>query len=202
MKNLVGSSAIDFTAPAVLGDGSIINDFNFYDNINGFYSLLFFYPMDFTFVCPSELIALNNRFDDFSKRNIKIIAVSVDSHYVHKAWRNVSVELGGIGNDIKFTLVSDIKKVIMTSYGLEDAKSGVSFRGSIIIDNKKIIRIHHVHDFPIGRNIDEYIRLFDALVFNSQHGNVCPSGWVKGNSGMIPSTEGVKNFLSSNYEKL
>ncbi|HIH2762606.1 MAG TPA: redoxin domain-containing protein [Candidatus Azoamicus sp. MARI] len=202
MKNLIGSYAIDFTAPAVLSDGSIINDFNLYNNIDGVYSLLFFYPMDFTFVCPSELIALNNRLNEFNKRNVKIIAISIDSQYVHKAWRNVPIELGGIGNDIKFTLVSDIKKVIMSSYGLEDLKSGVSFRGSIIIDDKKLVRIQHVHDFPIGRNIDEYIRIFDALIFNSQYGNVCPAGWTKGNSGMVASPDGVKKFLSSNYDKL
>lgn len=202
MKNLVGCPAIDFTAPAVLGDGSIVNDFNFYNNIDGFYSLLFFYPMDFTFVCPSELIALNNRVYEFQKRNVKIIAVSIDSQYAHKAWRNLSIESGGIGNDIKFTLVSDVKKVIIGSYGLEDLKSGVSFRGSIIVDDKKLIRIQHVHDFPIGRNIDEYIRLFDALIFNSRYGNVCQAGWIKGDSGMIPSSEGVKSFLSSSYEKL
>lgn len=202
MKNLIGSPAIDFTAPAVLSDGSIVNDFNFYSNINGSYSLLFFYPMDFTFVCPSELLALNNRVNEFQKRNVKIIAVSIDSQYVHKAWRSVSVDLGGIGDDIKFTLVSDVKKVIMDSYGLQDMKSGVSFRGSVIVDDKKIIRIQHIHDFPIGRNIDEYIRLFDALIFNSKYGNVCQAGWSKGDSGIVPSSEGVKSFLSSNYEKL
>lgn len=202
MKNLIGNSAIDFTAPAVLSDGSIVNDFNLYSNITGCYSLLFFYPMDFTFVCPSELIALNNRVNDFFKRNIKIIAISIDSPHVHKAWRNLSIELGGIGNDIKFTLVSDIKRVIMTTYGLEDSKSGVSFRGSIFIDDKKLVRIQHIHDFPIGRNIDEYIRIFDALIFNSKYGNVCQAGWVKGNSGIVPSSDGIKSFLSSNYEKL
>ncbi|HIH2763238.1 MAG TPA: redoxin domain-containing protein [Candidatus Azoamicus sp.] len=202
MKNLIGCPAIDFTAPAVLSDGSIVNDFNFYNHINGFYSLLFFYPMDFTFVCPSELVALNNRVNEFQKRNVKIVAISIDSQYVHKAWRNLSIELGGIGNDIKFTLVSDIKKVIMNSYGLEDLKSGVSFRGSILIDDKKNVRIQHIHDFPIGRNIDEYIRLFDALMFNAQYGNVCQAGWTKGDSGMIPTSDGVKSFLSSSYKKL
>lgn len=202
MKNLIGNIATDFTAPAVLKDGTITNDFNLYKNIEGCYSLLFFYPLDFTFVCPSEIIALNNRIEEFEKRNVKIIAVSIDSQFVHKAWRNTPIELGGIGNDINFTIVADVKKSIINLYGLEDIKSGVSFRGSIFLDDKKIIRIQHIHDFPIGRNIDEYIRLFDALKFNSTYGNVCQAGWNNGNSGITPSTEGVKNFLSSNYKKL
>lgn len=202
MKNLVGKMSIDFTSPAVLGDGSIVNDFNLHSYIDESYSLLFFYPMDFTFVCPSELISLNKRFDDFKKRNVKIIAVSVDSHFVHKAWRNVSIELGGIGNGIKFPLVADIKKFIITSYGLEDEKSGVAFRGSFILDDKKVIRIQHIHDFPIGRNIDEYLRLFDALIFHSKYGNVCQAGWKSGSSGIVPSSEGIKSFLSSNHQEL
>lgn len=202
MKNLIGEHAIDFTAPAVLNDGVVVNDFNLFSNINGSYALLFFYPMDFTFVCPSELIALNKRFADFERRNVKIIAVSIDSQYVHKAWRNVPIDLGGIGNEIKFSLVSDVKKFIINSYGLEDSKSGVSFRGSVIIDDKKIIRVQHIHDFAIGRNIDEYVRLFDALAFNSKYGNVCQAGWVKGSSGIVPSSDGIRSFLSSNYDKL
>lgn len=201
MKNLVGSLAIDFTTPAVLDDGSIVNDFNLYKYVNGFYSLLIFYPMDFTFVCPSELIALDKRVSEFEKRNVKIIGISVDSQFVHKAWKNTAIENGGIGN-IRFTLVSDVKRTIISSYGVEDSKSGVAFRGSFILDDRKIIRVQHVHDFPIGRNIDEYIRIFDALIYSSKNSMVCQAGWVSGSSGIVPSSDGIKNFLSSNYNKL
>lgn len=202
MKNLVGKFAKDFTSSAVLSDGLIVNDFNLYDNISGKYGLLFFYPMDFTFVCPSELIALNNRLQDFKKRNVVIIGISVDSHFVHKAWRNTSIELGGIGDDIGYTLVSDVKRSIIKSYCVEDEVSGVAYRGSFVIDTDKIIRVQHVNDFAIGRNIDEYIRLFDALDFHMKNGNVCQAGWVKGSDGIMPSLKGVSNFLASNAKKL
>jgi len=139
---------------------------------------------------------------EFKKRNIEIIGVSVDSQFVHKAWRNTPIELGGIGDDITYVLVSDIKKDIIKSYGVEDENSGVAYRGTFIIDNIKTIRIHHVNDFPIGRNIDEYIRLFDALIFHGKYGNVCQAGWVKGSDGIIPSSKGVSDFLVSNSEKL
>lgn len=202
MKNLVGKPAIDFVSPAVLADGSMIKDFSLYNNIDGKCALLFFYPMDFTFVCPSELIALNNRLQEFKKRNIEVIGISIDSHFVHKAWRNTPVELGGIGDDIGYTLVSDVKKSIIKSYGIEDENTGVAYRGSFVVDETKIIRVQHVNDFPIGRNIDEYIRLFDALAFHSKYGNVCQAGWVKGSDGMIASSKGVSDFLASNSKKL
>jgi len=202
MKNFIGQKAIDFTLPAVLGNGTVTQNFNFYENIKDKNALLFFYPMDFTFVCPSELIALNNRFADFKNRNIEIIGISVDSQFVHKAWRQTPVENGGIGNDIKYSLVSDIKKEIMSFYGLLDYNSGVAYRGTIIIDTNKIIRVQHIHDFPIGRNIDEYIRLFDALAFHNKYGNVCQAGWVNGDEGIIPSSDGVSKFLASKSKDL
>jgi peroxiredoxin (alkyl hydroperoxide reductase subunit C) len=199
--NLIGKIAFDFTAPAVTPDGKIITDFNLYNIINNKNCLLFFYPMDFTFVCPSELIAINNRINEFKIRNIEVIAISIDSQYVHKAWRNTSLENGGIGK-LSYYLVSDMNRHIIKNYNLEDLNTGVSYRGSFIIDNKKIIRIQHINDFPLGRNIDEYIRLFDAIDFHSKNGDVCQAGWTKGNMGIIPSSEGISNFLSSNYKKL
>ncbi|HFL8819468.1 MAG TPA: peroxiredoxin [Candidatus Azoamicus sp. OHIO2] len=197
MANLIGNTAIDFTAPAILPDGSIQKDFNFYKHIDKKYCLLFFYPMDFTFVCPSELIALNNRINVFKKRHIEIIAISIDSIFVHKAWRNTPITSGGIGT-LSYCLISDIKKNIIKSYGVEDQNTGVSYRGSFIIDDKKVVRVQHIHDFPIGRNIDEYIRLFDALDFHAKNGEVCQAGWMKGNTGIKPSTEGISAFLSAN----
>jgi len=201
MQNLIGKKAIDFTSCAVLHDGSFVEDFNLFKNIKDKYALLFFYPMDFTFVCPSELIALNNRLDEFKSRNVEVMAISIDSHFVHKAWKNTPVVSGGLGN-IDYPLISDVKRDIITAYGLEDENTGVSYRGSFVIDNLGIIRVQHVHDFPIGRNIDEYVRLFDALIFHTTHGNVCQAGWVKGSDGMVPTSEGVSEFLSVNSKEL
>lgn len=202
MKNFIGKPAFDFTVPAVLPDGSIVKNFNFYKLIEDKYALLFFYPMDFTFVCPSELIALNNRVDAFKSRNIEVICVSVDSCYSHKAWRDTSIENGGLGRDFFYTLGSDIKKDISNYYEILDDLSGVSYRASFLIDKSKLVRAQHINDFPIGRNIDEYIRLFDAISFHNEYGNVCQAGWVGGNSGINPSSEGIKNFLKSNYKSL
>ena len=202
MKNFIGKMAIDFTLPAVLGDGTITKNYNFYENTKGKNVLLFFYSMDFTFVCPSELLALNNRSSEFKNKNVEIITVSMDSHFVHKAWQKTPIENGGIGDDIKYTMISDIKREIILSYGLQDEVSGVAYRGTLIIDKEKIIRVQHVHDFPIGRNIDEYIRLFDALTFHNKYGNVCQAGWVKGDNGIIPSSDGISDFLASKSKDL
>lgn len=198
---LIGKKAFDFTAPAVLSDGSVIDDYNLYLNIKDKYCLLFFYPLDFTFVCPSELIAINNRLLEFKKRNVEVIAVSIDSKYVHKAWRDTLIDNGGIGN-IGYTLISDVKREIIDLYDLKDFASGVSYRGVFIIDPSKVIRIFHVHDFQIGRNIDEYIRIIDALIFNFKYGNVCQSGWKSGSDGIVPTKDGVSNYLKANYNKI
>lgn len=201
MTHLIGTMAIDFTAPAVLPDGTINKEFNLFKYIDKKYCLLFFYPMDFTFVCPSELIAINNRINEFKKRNIEVLAISIDSPFVHKAWRNTSLKEGGIGN-LAYHLISDTRKIIIKSYGVEDINTGVSYRGSFIIDDKKIIRVQHINDFPIGRNIDEYIRLFDALDFHFKNGEVCPAGWSKGAKGIKPSVEGISSFLTTNSTTL
>ncbi len=202
MNSLVLKKAIDFTTSALLPGGNIVNDYNFFENINGKFCLLFFYPMDFTFVCPTELISINNRISEFKNRNVEVITVSVDSHYVHKAWSNVPIELGGIGKNINFTMVSDLKKDISISYNVLDDKSGVSLRGTFIIDDDKLIKISHVNDFSIGRNIDEYIRLFDAIFFNKKYGDVCQAGWKPGDIGINPSIDGVSKYLKENYKKL
>lgn len=201
MNNFIGKPACDFTTSVVMPDGSIVKNYNLYDNIKGNYALLFFYPMDFTFVCPSELIAINNRMHEFESRDIKVLGISIDSAFVHRAWRETAIEAGGIGK-VSYPLVSDVKKFIIKSYGLEDENSGVSYRGSFIIDKNMIIRSYSVNDFPIGRNIDEYIRLFDALAFHTEHGDVCQAGWSKGAKGIEPSSEGVSSFLASNFKKL
>lgn len=202
MVNLVGKKAIDFTSDAVISNGDIVKDYNFFKNIDGKYSLLFFYPMDFTFVCPTELLAINNRINEFKSRNVEVVTVSVDSHFVHRAWREYPIDKGGLGNNINFTMVADVKHEISKLYDVEDYHSGVSFRASFLIDDNKFIRVKHINDFPIGRNIDEYLRLFDALIFNKKHGNVCEAGWTTKSKGFEASHSGVSSYLKDNYNKL
>lgn len=201
MSVLVGQKAPDFVAAAVRGNGEIDNNFDFGKETKGKYALVFFYPLDFTFVCPSELIALNNLFDAFKARNVEIIGVSIDSAFTHNAWRNTPVNKGGIGQ-VQYTLVSDVKHTIAQAYGIEHPDAGVALRGTFIIDDKGIIRSQIVNDLPLGRDMNEILRLFDALQFHEKHGEVCPANWNKGKSGMVASPEGVAKFLSDNIEDL
>lgn len=202
MKSFIGKQAFDFTVSAVLADGTLDKKFNFYSFIDNKNALLFFYPMDFTFVCPSELISISNRISEFKSRDVEVVCMSVDSCHSHKAWRNTSVEEGGLGADFSCVLASDIKKDIGNYYEILDNDNGVSYRATFIIDKFKIIRAQHINDFFLGRNIDEYIRLFDAISFHNEYGHVCQAGWTRGSSGIIPSENGIKSFLKSNYKKL
>ncbi|MBY4678652.1 peroxiredoxin [Marinobacterium arenosum] len=200
MGVLVGKQAPDFTAAAVKGDGSIVDNFNLKEAINGKYGLVFFYPLDFTFVCPSELIALDHRMDAFAERNVEVIAVSIDSQFTHNAWRNTAVNDGGIGA-VKYTMVADVKHEICQAYDVEH-DAGVAFRGAFLIDKEGNVRSQIVNDLPLGRNMDELIRLVDALQFHEEHGEVCPAGWNKGDKGMTASPEGVAAYLSEESGKL
>lgn len=200
MSVLVGKPAPDFTAAAVLGDGSIIDNFSLSQAIKGKYAVIFFYPLDFTFVCPSELIAFDHRLEEFSKRGVKVIGVSIDSHFTHNAWRNTPVNEGGIGQ-VGYPLVADITHEICKAYDVE-ADAGVAFRGSFLIDTEGTVRHQVVNDLPLGRNIDEMIRMIDALQFHEEHGEVCPAGWNQGDSGMNASPEGVADYLSKNADNL
>jgi peroxiredoxin (alkyl hydroperoxide reductase subunit C) len=197
---IVGHEAPDFTAPAVLGNGEIVGEYNFKQATDGKYAVVFFYPLDFTFVCPSELIAFNHRLEEFKKRNVEVIGISIDSHYTHTAWRNTPVEKGGIGQ-VGYTLVADITHEICQSYGVE-SRGGVAYRGSFLIDCKGVVRHMVVNDLPLGRNIDEMLRMVDALQFTEEHGEVCPAGWNKGKTGMKATTEGVAEYLASNANDL
>lgn len=200
MAVLVGKPAPDFTVPAVLADGTIVEDFSFSAATKGKYALVFFYPLDFTFVCPSELIALDHRIPDFKARNVEVVGVSIDSHFTHNAWRNTAVNDGGIGQ-VKYTLAADITHEIAKNYDVESA-GGVAFRGAFLIDPQGVVRSQIVNDLPLGRSMDEILRLFDALQFHAEHGEVCPANWKKGDKGMDASPAGVAKYLSENADKL
>lgn len=201
MSVLVGKQAPDFTVPAVLGSGEIVDSFSFSAATQGKYAVVFFYPLDFTFVCPSELIALDHRMDEFTKRNVEVVAVSIDSHFTHNAWRNTPVNAGGIGA-VKYTMAADLTHSIAKDYDVEVDGVGVSYRGAFVIDREGKVRSQIVNDLPLGRNIDEIIRIVDALQFHEEHGEVCPAGWKKGDAGMNANPAGVAEYLANNADKL
>lgn len=200
MSVLVGKAAPDFNAVAVMGNNEINNSFNLKKHLQGKYGVLFFYPLDFTFVCPSELIAFDHRLEEFRKRNVEVIGVSIDSEFTHLAWKNTPVNSGGIGK-VAYPLVADIKHEICRAYDVE-ALDGTAYRGSFLIDRAGIVRHQVVNDMGLGRNIDEMLRMIDALQFTEEHGEVCPAGWSKGKAGMRESTEGVAAYLASHAREL
>ena len=198
---LVTRQAPDFTCAAVLGNGEIVNNFNFKKHVNGKAAVLFFYPLDFTFVCPSELIAFDHRYEEFKKRGVEVVGVSIDSQFTHNAWRNTPTENGGIGA-VKYALAADVKHEIAKAYGIEHPEEGVALRASFLIDKNGVVRHQIVNDLPLGRNIDEMLRMVDALQFHEEHGEVCPAQWEKGKEGMKDSPEGVAKYLKQNADKL
>jgi peroxiredoxin (alkyl hydroperoxide reductase subunit C) len=200
MSVLVGRQAPDFIAPAVLGTGEIVNEFHFSKAVKGKYAVLVFYPLDFTFVCPSELIALDHRVKDLQAQGVEVLAVSIDSHFTHNAWRNTPINNGGIGQ-VKYTMVADISHKIMNDYGVAHP-DGVAFRATFLIDRNGMVRHQVVNDLPLGRNMDEIGRMVDALHFFEEHGEVCPAGWKKGDQGMKADPEGVAKYLAANATKL
>ncbi|MDK2125976.1 peroxiredoxin [Parachitinimonas caeni] len=200
MAVLVGKQAPDFTAAAVLGNGEIVENYTLSQAAKGKYAVVFFYPLDFTFVCPSELLAFDHRLEEFKKRNVEVIGVSIDSQFTHAAWRNTPVDKGGIG-PVGYTLVADVKHDICKAYDVESA-DGVAFRGTFLIDRNGVVRHQVVNDLPLGRNIDEAIRMVDALQFTEEHGEVCPAGWNKGKAGMKATADGVAAYLSEHGKAL
>ena len=200
MSVLVTKEAPDFTASAVMPDNSIKDDFNLREYLKGKAGVLFFYPLDFTFVCPSEIISFNNHLEEFKDRGVEVIAVSVDSHFTHLAWKNTEVNKGGIGN-VQFPIVADLTKQIAKDYDVL-VNDAVALRGSFLIDKNFVVRHQLVNDLPLGRNIQEAIRMVDTLQFHEEHGEVCPAGWQKGAEGMQPNAAGVASYLSSHSDDL
>lgn len=196
MSVLVTQPAPDFTATAVMADSSMKPDFKLSD-YRGQYVILFFYPMDFTFVCPSEILAFDKALDQFTKKNCAIIGVSTDSQFSHWAWKNIPIEQGGISK-IRFPLVSDLDKKISSNYGVL-LDSGVALRATFLIDREGIIRHMVINDLPLGRNIDECLRMVDALQHHEQHGDVCPANWEEGKEAMTPTAEGVAQYLAKHH---
>jgi peroxiredoxin (alkyl hydroperoxide reductase subunit C) len=199
MSVLVGKHAPDFVANAVLGNNEV-KSIKFSEFTKGKYAVLFFYPLDFTFVCPTELIAFDHRLAEFEKRGVQVLGVSIDSEHTHLAWKNTPVDKGGIGQ-VKYALVADIKHELAKAYDVE-SDGGVAFRGSFLIDKSGVVRHQVVNDLPLGRNVDEMLRMVDALQFTEEHGEVCPAGWSKGKAGMGASTEGVAKYLAAHAKEL
>ncbi len=200
MSVLVGKQAPDFKAAAVLADGSIKADFSL-SEYKGKYVVLFFYPLDFTFVCPTELIAFSKRIKEFEERDVQVIGCSIDSQFTHVAWRNTPVDEGGIGA-VAYPLVADVKHEICRAYDVEFGEAGVAFRGSFLIDKDGVVRHQVVNDLPLGRNVDEMLRMIDALQFTEKYGEVCPAGWNKGDKAMRPDAEGVASYLKDEAANL
>lgn len=193
MASLVTKAAPDFTACAVKGNNTFDESFSL-DAHRGKYVVLFFYPLDFTFVCPSEIIAFDNRYEDFLNRNCEVIGCSVDSQYTHLAWKNTPREKGGIGQ-VRFPMVADITKSIARDYGVL-ADEAVALRGLFLIDKEGIVRHAVINDLPLGRSVDEALRMVDALQYFEAHGEVCPANWRKGEEAMKPTAEGVAEYLA------
>jgi peroxiredoxin (alkyl hydroperoxide reductase subunit C) len=201
MGVLVGRKAPNLKGAAVLGNGEIVDNYNFKKATEGKIKVIFFYPLDFTFVCPSELIAFDHRLADFEKRGVEVVAVSIDSQFTHNAWKNTPVNQGGIGQ-VKYTMFADVTHKACKAYDVETPDGAVAFRGSFLIDQDNVVRHQVVNDLPLGRNVDEMLRMVDALKFNQDHGEVCPAGWQDGDKGMNASPDGVADYLSTEADKL
>ncbi|WP_281530256.1 peroxiredoxin [Campylobacter hominis] len=197
---LVTKKAPNFTATAVLGDNKIVDDFNLYKNLGPKGAVVFFYPKDFTFVCPSEIIAFDHRYQDFKDRGIEVIGISTDNEFSHLAWKNTPVNKGGIGQ-IKYPLVADITKDIARNFDVLYANA-VALRGSFLLDKDGTVRHMVLNDDALGRNIDEMLRMVDTMLFTNENGVVCPAGWNKGKEAMKANPQGVADYLGKNADKL
>ncbi|MBI4878353.1 MAG: peroxiredoxin [Planctomycetes bacterium] len=194
MCDLIGKSAPDFKATAVMPDNTIDPAFTL-SSLKGKYVVLFFYPLDFTFVCPTEILAFNRRIADFKELGAEVVGVSVDSQFSHVAWKHTPVEKGGIGN-VQFPLVADLTKQISRDYGVLLDGAGIAYRGTFLIDRQGVVKHLVINDLGLGRNIDEELRMLRALQHLEKHGEVCPADWHEGEDAMKPTPEGVARYLS------
>ena len=199
-QTLVGLKAPKISSAAVMPDGGIINQYDFFEQTAGQYRLVFFYPLDFTFVCPTELLALDKRMEQFKALNVAVAAVSIDSVHTHFRWRQTPISEGGIGA-LSYPLMADINHQLCQAYGVQSV-GGMAFRGSFLIDQQGTVKAQWVHDLPLGRNIDEFIRVAEALQQHEKFGEVCPAGWQKGQSSMVESHDGVKSYLTDHASAL
>ncbi len=195
MAVLVQQAAPEFKAQAVMPDGSFkevsLSEYR------GKYVVLFFYPLDFTFVCPTEIIAFSDRIDEFAQRGVQVLGCSVDSHFSHLAWRNVARTQGGIGS-VEYPLVADLNKDIARAYDVL-TPGGVALRGLFLIDKGGVVRHQVVNDLPLGRSVDEALRMVEALQFFEENGEVCPADWKKGSRTIKPDVERSKEFFNKQY---
>jgi peroxiredoxin (alkyl hydroperoxide reductase subunit C) len=198
---LVTKKAPEFTATAVMPNNEINESFSLYENFGEKGTVVFFYPLDFTFVCPTEIIAFGHRIEEFKKRGVNVIGVSVDSQFSHLAWKNTAVDNGGIGK-VQYPLVADMTKSIARDFDVLIEEAGVALRGSFLIDTDGTVRHAVINDLPLGRNIDEMLRMVDTMLFTNEHGEVCAAGWEAGDAGMTASTEGVADYLTKHAEEL
>lgn len=194
MPSLVGKQAPDFTAKAVMRE-RIIDNFTL-SSFKGKYVVLFFYPLDFTFVCPTELHAFQERLVDFHAKHCEVIACSVDSPYSHHAWLSTPKTRGGI-EGVEYPIVSDLNKTIAQHYGVLIPHEGIAYRGLFLLDREGIVRHATVNDLPLGRSVDETLRLLDALIYFEKHGEVCPANWQAGKKGLHPSKEGIATYYAN-----
>jgi len=199
--SFVGKQAPDFTAPAILADNELNEGFNFYYHIKDHVTVLFFWPADFTFVCPTELIAFNNRLKSFEERGVKVVGCSVDSYHSHLSWKETPLEKGGVGN-IQFPMVSDATKAISESYEILSSTAKVAYRATFIIDQKGIVIHEIVNNFRMGRNINETLRMVDALFYTQRNNLVCPANWEKGQVGLKEEKEELKSYLTEHGTSL
>jgi len=193
MSLLVGKPAPKFKAKAVV-EGQIVNDYSL-EVLNGKYVVLFFYPLDFTFVCPTELHAFQEKLEEFEKRNAQVIGCSIDSAYTHLAWLNTPKSKGGI-EGIDYPLISDINKTIARDYDVLLEAEGIAYRGLFLIDTQGVVRHQLVNDLPLGRSVDEVLRMLDALIFFEKHGEVCPANWSEGKKSMKPTVAGLEQYFA------
>ncbi len=195
MTFMIGQQFPNITTPAVDAQGNITDNFNVHDYADGQHTIVFWYPLDFTFVCPTELVAFDQAMGAFRNRNCKVVAASVDSAHCHAAWRRTPLNDGGIG-EVSYPMIADVKRELSTALGIV-SEGGVTFRATYLLDAKGIVRHMLVNDLPLGRNVEETLRMVDALQFFEQHGEVCPANWKQGQSGMAPTRESTASHLSS-----